>query len=169
MRCYHLEALFENLGENDYDHNDVSPALPTYNCIAWAAGDMTRRWWPFSLGGFWWPPELPPDEETLDNFIRAFELLGYRKCKTSAFKKGIEKVALFVDNKGVPTHAARQRESGDWTSKCGPLEDIQHKTLHAVEGVEYGTVAVFLKRRKDRKPFLRDRILLLAKRFRLPF
>ena len=45
MRCPHLEHLFENL-RLDYDQNDVSPATPRYNCIAWAAGENHRRWWP---------------------------------------------------------------------------------------------------------------------------
>lgn len=50
MRCPHLEQIFENLGEQDYDHNDVSPATTQYNCIAWAANENYRRWW--NMGGY---------------------------------------------------------------------------------------------------------------------
>ncbi|SRR6266478_2827046 len=164
MRCPHLETIFENLGEHDYDRDRVSPADLRYNCIAWAAGENHRRWWPIRLGGYWWPPQLPPEDETLENFIRAFELLGYRKCRwrKSKLENGIEKIAIFVDDKEVPTHAARQLDSGMWTSKCGvQLEDIEHKTFAALEGRAYGLVAVFLKRRRDGKPFLADRIRAL--------
>jgi hypothetical protein len=168
MRCKHLEDLFENLGEHDYDHDDVSPDDIRYNCIAWAAGDNQRRWWPVKLGGYWWPPQLPPDEETQENFIRAFALLGYRVCNNASLEKGIEKVAMYVDTKGIPTHMARQLDSGQfiWWSKCGvDFEDIKHKTLFALEGEYhkdgepgYGRAIVFLKRRRDGRPFLADRI-----------
>src|SRR5437899_10500914 len=134
MRCHLLESLFENLGEGGYDHDRVSPRSIEYNCLAWAAGDVQRRWWPIDLGGWWWPPQLPK-EETLENFIRAFESLGYTRCGHANLETGIEKVALFVDEQGVPTHAARQLESGAWTSKCGQLEDIEHKTLVNIQGV----------------------------------
>src|ERR1017187_4287391 len=65
-------ALALPVAEHDYDHNDVSPQDSRYNCIAWAAGEQRRRWW---------PPQLPQEEVTKENFIRAFELLGYRRCK----------------------------------------------------------------------------------------
>jgi hypothetical protein len=52
---------------------------------------------------------------------------------------------LFVDARGVPTHAARLLPSGLWTSKLGEWEDIEHD-LHALEGDVYGTVALLLKR-----------------------
>jgi len=59
MSCPHLEAAFENLDEQDYDHTRVSESTPAYNCIAWAAGDNQKRWWPADLADWWWPPELP--------------------------------------------------------------------------------------------------------------
>ncbi len=59
---------------------------------------------------------------------------------------GFEKVALFVDAAGMPTHAARQVNSGAWTSKLGNSEDIEHE-LRALEGDIYGTVRLILKRR----------------------
>jgi hypothetical protein len=174
MRCKELEDLFENLGEHDYDQNDVSPQDNRYNCIAWAAGEKHRRWWPTKLGGYWWPPQLPPDEETKENFIRAFELLGYRVCKSSSRKQGFDKLAMYLDAHGIPTHMARQLDSGEfvWWSKCGvDLEDIKHKTLAVLEGEKlkngesgYGRAIIFLHRRKDGKPFLNDRIISIIKK-----
>src|SRR6266487_427431 len=164
MRCPHLEIMFDYLGEHDYDHDNVSIAVPRYNCIAWAAGENHRRWWPadWDTVTYYWPAHLPRQpfgKETLENFVRAFESLEYEKCKSPRFQKGVEKVAIFIDSKNLPTHAARQLESGDWTSKCGVKEDINHKTLHAVEGEPYGEAVAFLKRRRDGKPFFADRIL----------
>jgi hypothetical protein len=42
-------------------------------------------------------------------------------------------------------HAARQLPSGRWTSKIGVLEDIEH-SLRDLEGDEYGTATVLMKR-----------------------
>lgn len=145
MRCVHLEQWFENLGEHDYCHQRVSPATPDYNCIAWAGYDQTRCWWPIDLGGYWWPPNLPK-EETVQNFIDAYATIGYLKCTGPELEPGIEKVAIFVDDKNVPTHAARQLVNGTWASKCGDFEDIEHKTLQSMEGKQYGTVHTYLKR-----------------------
>jgi hypothetical protein len=58
---------------------------------------------------------------------------------------GFEKVALIVDARGVPTHAARQLPTGRWTSNLGAWEDIEHE-LHALEGHAYGIVALLLTR-----------------------
>jgi hypothetical protein len=47
---------------------------------------------------------------------------------------------------GQPTHAAKQMESGKWSSKLGDWEDVEHATLEALEGDFYGKVAQILKR-----------------------
>jgi hypothetical protein len=125
-----------NLGPDDYDHDRVSESTDRkrkkYNCIALAAGDDQIFWWPLNRWGFYWPPQLPKEpigQETIQNFIRCFELLGYKPCENPQLERGIEKVAIFVGGNGSPTHAARQLESGRWASKCGDYEDIEHYTL----------------------------------------
>jgi len=163
MRCPEIEACFENLGPADYDRNRVSPPTVDYNCIAYAVGETDKRWWPSIRwkGDYYWPPHLPrekPLEETLENFVRAFETKRYRVCKTAKPKKGIEKVAIYAGPAGNPLHAARQLESGMWTSKCGDLEDIEHKTIASMEGKHYGKVAIFLERKRNGKTFLTDRV-----------
>jgi hypothetical protein len=45
----------------------------------------------------------------------------------------------------VPKHAARQLPSGRWTSKLGPMEDIEH-ALHDLTGMAYGSVVLVMKR-----------------------
>ena len=74
--------------------------------------------------------------------MQAYETLGYKLCaKSDRLEDGIEKIALFGmrDSNGVePTHAARQLESGEWTSKLGDYEDIVHPSLEDVRGPIYG-------------------------------
>ena len=149
-----MEKEFERLGSNDYEGKSLR--TPDYNCIAWAAGRDDQPWWPIDLKPYYWP--VSPREETLENFISAFELQGYSKCRGPKPKKGIEKVAIYVGPLGNPLHAARQLESGIWTSKIGDEEDIEHKTVFVLEGRLYGKAKVFLKRRRDGKPFLSNRV-----------
>jgi hypothetical protein len=161
MRCLEIEQFLENLGPDDYDQDDVSPQ-DDHNCIAYALGEKDKPWWPSIRlkDDFEWPSDLPrqdDDQETLENFILAFQKRGYKICKNGRLKKGIEKVAIFAIS-GLPKHAALQLESGIWGSKCGGYEDIKHFTLSSVEGKNYGKVAVFLHRRRDGRPFLKDRI-----------
>lgn len=129
----------------DANHRVTSPPDESYNCIAWAAEEITRWWWPDPAGGYYWPPELPL-QETVDNFRKAFEILGYEVCLSAEAEDGYQKVAIFQDPNGVPTHAARQLTDGTWTSKLGRLEDIGHNRSDDVEGPAYGTVALVLRR-----------------------
>lgn len=78
-------------------------------------------------------------------FVDAFAILGYEPCASGDPERGFEKVALFADGTGTPTHAARLLPNGSWTSKLGPHEDISH-TLYGLEGSSYGDVVHFLKR-----------------------
>jgi hypothetical protein len=114
--------------------------------VAWAAGDTLRWWWPDDSntpGGSYWPPGVPL-QETLEAFRAAFATLGYALCDDDRLEAGYEKVALFA-LVGAPKHAARQLPSGRWTSKLGPMEDIEH-ALHDLTGMVYGSVALVMKR-----------------------
>ena len=104
------------------NHQETSAATPIYNCIAWAAGDAKRSWWP--VGGYW--PKSVPREETLEAFVGVFEGLGYRLCEDASLEDGYEKIAIYMNAGGEPTHAALQLPDGNWTSKLGGLEDITH-------------------------------------------
>ena len=138
-----IEAAFPGLRSSPF--HVTSPATREYNCIAWAAGDAARWWWPDPDpdAAAFWPPGVPV-LETLDALVAAFATLGYAPCLDEQPESGFEKVALFADA-GAPTHAARQLPGGRWTSKLGLCEDIEHD-LHAVSGDLYGTVALLLKR-----------------------
>jgi hypothetical protein len=82
----------------------------------------------------------------LDAFIAAYTILGYEPCGDGLLEFGYEKVAIYLDGRGKPTHAARQLPSGTWTSKLGEGEDIEHTVPEAVMGDVYGTVGQFLRR-----------------------
>ena len=77
-------------------------------------------------------------------FRDAFASLGYTVCDSEELEAGHEKIALLA-LAGVPKHAARQLPSGRWTSKLGLLEDIEHD-LHDLEGTQYGSVIIIMKR-----------------------
>lgn len=139
-----LVLRFPNLSATP--HQITSPAETTYNCIAWAAGDDRRCWWPDVMGIGAWPLSAPR-EETIKAFVEAFKSIGYSECPDAGFERGFLKVAIYADSAGKPTHAARQLKNGQWTSKCGDLEDIEH-TLDAFERSSYGSPVAFLKRSK---------------------
>lgn len=146
MNRQKIEASFPSLRSHGY--SITSQATIEYNCIAWAAGDMGAWWWPDPMNLGYWPPSIPR-KETLEAFVKAYELLGYDICKDASHEEGFEKIAIYVDSNGKPTHAARQLSSGRWTSKLGELEDIEHTTLDGLYGPTYGSVAVFMRRPSD--------------------
>lgn len=144
-----IERTFPNLINSGYSIS--SPATAEYNCIAWAAGNTEAWWWPDSQYLYYWPPQILRTE-TLEAFIRAYEILGYTLCDNAVYEEGFEKIVIYVDSNGKPTHVARQLSSGSWTSKLGRLEDIEHTTLDNLVGSHYGSVAAILKRSKTEQP-----------------
>lgn len=113
-----------------------------YNCIAWAADETSKWWWPDDAG--YWPEEVPR-EATLEAFVAAYATRSYVPCDNDEPEEGYEKVAIYANQKG-PQHAARQLPNGKWTSKLGALDDIEHNTLDGVNCECYGSVVKFLRR-----------------------
>lgn len=144
LNQYNLDKLFPNLSKSGY--SITSPSTPEYNCIAWSAGDTSAWWWPDPQNLYYWPPGIPRSE-TLQAFIKVYEILGFTICDNSTYKEGFEKIAIYADVNGKPTHAARQSSSMNWTSKLGGLEDIEHTTLDSLSSY-YGSVVAILKRPK---------------------
>lgn len=141
---HHIESLFPGLSGK---FRITSPATPKYNCIAWAADDPYRKWWPAPF--CYWPRVTR--EATVPAFIEAYGTLGYKPCADGVLVAGMEKIAIYVNAKNVPLHAARQLESGKWTSKLGDLEDISHDEVRGLEGTSYGRVACYLSRPRQAK------------------
>jgi len=149
----HKEAEIPGLSHGNYRVS--SPATGRYNCIAFAADDTMRWWWPDAEGDGYWPIGVAR-EETIEAFVQAFATLGYAPCADQTHTAGFDKVAIYADGK-VPTHAAKQLADGRWISKLGDWEDIEHDTLESLEGRPfYGKVALVMQRqapdKKNRTP-----------------
>lgn len=147
LRNTELEQSFPRLTAENYKL--TSPKDEAYNCVAWAVGDTNNFWDDVSvkgyrIKGYYWPPGISAD--TLDGWKRVFEIHGYNQCDSDAFESEFEKIAIYVDAYSNPSHVARQTGTGEWTSKLGKGYDIRHKTLDALEGEEYGKVAIIMQR-----------------------
>ncbi len=138
--------LFQNLAKGA--HELTSRPSHNYNCVAFALGEEDCRLWPtHGSGGVidwnYWPRRIPR-ELTVAAFKMLFESRGYFVCAHSNWEDSFEKIALYCDANGRPTHAARQitrgPHCGQWQSKIGMRADIRHETLAALEGAEYGKV-----------------------------
>ncbi|HOB70603.1 MAG TPA: hypothetical protein PLD55_06520 [bacterium] len=142
MKQEELSFLFPNSQKEPF--TETSPATNSYNCIAWAANDNSKWYWPENHC-YW--PEGVEKKETIDSFIKMFSTFGYEICSDGLCEEGIEKIVIFSDENGKPTHAARQIDENFWTSKLGREIDVSH-TLNAMCNGDYGNPAVFMKRRK---------------------
>jgi hypothetical protein len=149
VSAQNIERLFPRLRSTGYAI--TSPFDENYNCIAYADEDPWRRWWwPAESTDAYWPADVPR-EPTLAAFQQAFRTLGYEVCESANAEVGFQKIAIYADRTGQPTHAARQLPDGAWTSKLGNLEDIRHPALRdledAIPGVAlYGNVAIIMRR-----------------------
>jgi hypothetical protein len=138
-----LEREFPGLKPDNYEI--TSPASPSYNCIAWAASRDDAWWEPDPLDLYFWPTNVPR-RYTLDAYMQAFTTLGFVVCDCSDLEAGFEKVVIYAKPNGSPTHAARQLRTGAWTSKLGRAEDIEHETMIALKGHQYGAPVLYLRR-----------------------
>ena len=145
------EAVFPNLRKEDY--RVTSEEDTDYNCLAHAADKNDTWWWPMpeEVEGVFWPRDVPR-EETLACFILAYRTEGYLPCDSSELEEGVDKIALYVDADGTPSHAAKQLTGGGWSSKLGIWEAIEHRTLANLEAgpgsAGYGKVGQILKRNR---------------------
>src|ERR1700730_3728017 len=95
-----IERLFPKLTE----YVVTSPKDPTYNCIAFAAGDTARKWDPGMLPtpGYYWPPHaIEGDNDSIDALKRAFAQIGYEDCATRGLKN------WYPSDKGAPWRRRR--------------------------------------------------------------
>lgn len=137
-----MQPQFPNLSENNC--RPTSPIDEGYNCIAWAAGDTEKWWWPDAMGQHYWPPGVSRNE-TIEAFVQAYGLQGYSVRTDETLVPGKQKIAIYADSNGKPTHAARQLADGWWASKLGQSIDIEHE-FRALDGPLYGTVVVVLSK-----------------------
>ena len=124
----------------------TSPITRNYNCIAWAFGDDSKWYWPDDYGIGFWPIPLKR-ECSSESFVDLFKSIGFVPCKTDKYETNFEKIALFLDVHGFPTHAAKQIDEHKWSSKLGELHDVGH-TIKSIEDGLYGKAIIFMKRKK---------------------
>src|ERR1035437_7841405 len=76
--------------------NCVVKSDPTnrYNCIAWAAGENFRNWWPDPWGIGYWPPGVVR-EVTVSAFMLAYGIIGFTLCFDGSLEPGVQKLALY--------------------------------------------------------------------------
>lgn len=136
-----LEKWFPRLRDSGYritSDDDVA-----YNCAAYAVRDQDRWWEPFRPDGFW--PDGVPRDDTVEGFVALYQTFGFEECEDGTLSPGFEKIAIY-GVRGAFSHVARQLPSGDWTSKLGELEDIEHRTLEGLVNTEYGRPVRFMRR-----------------------
>ena len=134
-----IRESFPNLN----DFTITSPQEVLYNCIAWAADENNRWWWPDY--DYYWPSGVPT-ESSLSAFVAAFRTLGYETCDSGSQEEGFQKIVIYQGNGNEVRHAARQLPNGRWTSKLGESFDIEHALPEELEGVQYGAVIQFMRR-----------------------
>jgi hypothetical protein len=144
-----IERDFPDLAASGYQL--TSSDTIDYNCAAWAVEDNQNWWWPDTFGQEYWPPNVPR-EETLDAFVLAYGTLGYKVCDDGSLENGYKKIAIYVDANGKPKHVAAQLKNGEWASKLGQNEDIEHKFLEGLFCEYYVKVACYMKKAGQRNP-----------------
>lgn len=126
----------------------TSPQDPNYTCVSWAFNDKKKVWWPD--GDNYWPTDQLPLFPTIDTFINTFKSMGYDQCGNVMFERGFQKIAIFGKAWDEPTHVARQLPNGLWTSKLGPLVDIEHNLQEDLRNdfflASYGSVRIIMKK-----------------------
>lgn len=145
------ESRYPNLAATGYEK--TSNRDPRYNCVAWAAGWETHRWWePFPKSGQYWPTGVPEGSH-VENYMRAFATVGYEPCADGKMEAGFEKIVLYQNYFGLFGHVAKQLPNGKWASKLGAGKDIVHNSVEAFNGTHW-TPSRYMRRKLPANPNL---------------
>ena len=135
-----LTGAFPNLASERFEIED-EPS-PRYNCIAYAAGDTSKWWWPDGIN--YWPPWATPTTK-MESLQEAFAGEGYEQCEDGSIEPGYQKVALYEAHSAMQ-HAAVQMPDGRWRSKMGKGPVIEHRNPESLSSGIYGEPTVFMRR-----------------------
>lgn len=112
-----------------------------YNCIAWAQ-EITDDWLQLTDGR-----NLVYE---IDKYIEYFKSLGFLECDKKEIidlDKETKVIAVYYSSSNRAfTHVARRLENGNWASKLGDWEDIEHNVPEVLLGSSYGDSVVYLKK-----------------------
>ena len=135
-----LSAAFPNLASAGFAI--VGQPSERYNCIAYAAGDTGRWWWPDGVN--YWPPGAPLTD-SIASLKEVFAGLGYEICDDSSAEADCQKVALYEWD-GKMQYAALQLPHGRWRSKMGQGPVIEHPNPDALSDGIYGRASIIMRR-----------------------
>jgi len=134
-------------GLREDNFSALGPNNPLYNCIAWSIGSRHDWVWP---------------GDTISDFDGLYAQHGYHPLDSVddhalSHEPGVEKIAIYgyISNRPsrakqgpVVTHAARQIDDGQWTSKLGSNSLIAHPDPRTIEGSTYGKLLKVYARTK---------------------
>jgi hypothetical protein len=118
-----LEIIFPALRSQPYQI--TSPINLRYNCVAFAAGDIQRWWWPDEAGEDAWP-ETVARAETVECFRDAFATLGYAVCANDVHEPGYERLRCLRSQTFQNTPPANS------PAGAGPANSGQGKTSNTI-------------------------------------
>jgi hypothetical protein len=136
------------------DWANASVPTESYNCMGYAVG--LHKWWQSKTikhgvdltPTYHWPDGLP-DNDKLSSFVKAAELMRFKKCNDPIPEKGIEKIALYYNlDEEEPEfwHAAKVISETVWDSKLSKYSDIKHAP-DALDGIErWGLGRIYMSR-----------------------
>jgi hypothetical protein len=133
-----------------------------YNCMTWAIAQDTVSnenvteddvFWMDMMMYFQHAHDLDP--LNLDHSAKGYadcleKHYRFTICNNGEFEEGTEKIALYENKDHEWSHIARQLENGNWTSKMGKLEDIEHYSLEVLNGKLYGEPKLFMGRPRNK-------------------
>jgi len=118
-----------------------------YNCFSWAVG-IDNLW----LDMYYFQRYFKLDPSSLDHSANGYaffmEMFDFKICTNGNLENGFEKIAIY-EQYGEFQHVALQKSNGNWKSKMGQMEDIEHKDLNDISGIgqdRYGTPKIYMKR-----------------------
>lgn len=120
----------------------VGPPSGRYNCIAYAAGDTSKRW-DNHLGRYW--PPWATRSSSMQSLKEVFAGLQYEECQDGNHEAGYQKLALY-EARGAMQHAAAQMPNGRWRSKMGSGPVIEHDSPASLAAGPYGEPTAFMRR-----------------------
>ena len=121
----------------------VAPDSFQYNCIAFAAGDVSEWWSPVAADTFW--PDYAARTDRMESLVEVFAGLKFQRCQDGSLERGFEKVALY-EIRGAWKHAALQTPTGRWRSKMGTGPVIEHRSPESLSGGAYGNPTIYMRK-----------------------
>lgn len=140
-----LKEWWPNLTDNDFEFKSVRTTK--YNCLAWAIRINTQ-----SVEMFYFQKKHGLDPNNLDHSVNGYakileQFYGFEVCDDGSYEEGFEKILLYGDHEEEWTHAARLVKKDLWVSKLGGWEDIEHTNVDCLNGVEYGSPKLYMRKK----------------------